>query len=93
MPTKLKMSSKGQIVVPLAMRRRHGWLDGSEIEAVDLPIGIVLRVVPQRTTGLSIDEALARIRKRSPYHGPPLSIEGMSKAMLDMAEEQDRRSR
>ena len=75
------------------MRQRHGWTDGSEIEAVDVPAGVMLRVVPDKEAGLTIEEAFARIWSRSPYRGPPIRLEDMDAAVSDAAAEQDRRSR
>lgn len=41
----LLVSSKGQIVLPAALRRRHGMGAGARIEVVEEPDGLKLRVV------------------------------------------------
>jgi AbrB family looped-hinge helix DNA binding protein len=50
----LLVSSKGQIVLPAALRRRLGMGAGARLEVVEEPDGIKLRVVrPVATTDLA----------------------------------------
>ncbi len=86
------MSSKGQVVVPKSVRDELGWVAGSKIEMVVRPGCVMLRSVPERS-GSTAEEALARIRARSPYRGPKITDEDMHRAVLDVAAEQDRRTR
>lgn len=38
-----RLSSKGQVIIPKAVREAHGWAEGLEFVIEDLPDGIVLR--------------------------------------------------
>lgn len=41
-----RMSSKGQVVIPRAIRAAHAWGPGLEFEVEDTPQGLLLRPVP-----------------------------------------------
>ncbi len=86
MHAKMKVSSKGQVVLPKAMRTRLGMVQGSEVEAVDVPGGIILRPLVSRT-GPSAAEVLARIWARSPYTGPVVTDEDIEQAAMQAAAE------
>ena len=86
------MSSKGQVVVPKAIRERLGWRQGVRIEVVERPGGVMLRSVAEQP-GSTAEEALDRIWARSPYRGPTITDEEMHRAVLEVAAEQDLRSR
>jgi AbrB family looped-hinge helix DNA binding protein len=79
-----KMSSKGQIVIPKSVRDRHGWGDGTPFDVVDTPQGVLLRAPSPKKEALTIDEALARIRSRVTYSGPPVTIEEMNETIAEM---------
>ena len=38
-----KLSSKGQVIIPKEIRRRHHWEPGQELQAIDTDDGILLR--------------------------------------------------
>ena len=38
-----KLSSKGQVIIPKEIRRRHHWETGQELQAIDTDDGILLR--------------------------------------------------
>jgi AbrB family looped-hinge helix DNA binding protein len=40
---KTRMSSKGQVIIPKAVRDRHGWATGLELEVEDRGDAVVLR--------------------------------------------------
>ena len=42
-----KMSSKGQLVVPEAFRRRYGWRQGMTLMLVGVNGGVLLQTLPQ----------------------------------------------
>ena len=86
------MSSKGQIVVPKSVRDELGWSAGAKIELIVRPGSVMLRSLPERA-GSTAQEALARIWARSPYRGPKITDEDIHDAALEMAAEQDARSR
>ena len=42
-----KMSSKGQLVVPEAFRKRYGWRQGMTLMLVGVNSGVLLQSLPQ----------------------------------------------
>jgi len=73
---KTRLSSKGQVIIPKAVRDRHGWKPGAELEVVDKVHSVVLRLArPFPRTKLS--DLFGRLK----YHGPPLSVEDMDAAV------------
>jgi AbrB family looped-hinge helix DNA binding protein len=40
---KTRLSSKGQVIIPKAVRDRHGWATGLELEVEDRGDAVVLR--------------------------------------------------
>ena len=40
---KTRLSSKGQVIIPKAVRDRHGWQPGVELEVEDRGDAVVLR--------------------------------------------------
>ena len=79
-----RMSSKGQIVLPKAVRDAHGFREGTEFEVIDGGKEIVLK--PVETTEvrrkLTVKEFLAM---RPVYDGPPITEEMIEQAILDEA--------
>lgn len=73
MAAQTRLSAKGQVVIPKDVRDRLGWLQGNELEVVETGEGIILR--KPRKTGVSADQALARIHARRRHEGPPLPVE------------------
>lgn len=68
------LSSKGQVTLPKAVRDRHGWQPGVELEAEDRGGAVVLRPAkPFAQT--TLDE----VRSCLKYDGPPFTIEDMDK--------------
>jgi AbrB family looped-hinge helix DNA binding protein len=73
---KTRMSSKGQVIIPKAVRERHGWRPGAELEVEDRDDAVVLRLAkPFPPT--TIDEVYGCLK----YEGPPVTIENMDKAI------------
>jgi len=81
-----RMSEKGQVVVPKDVRDRMGWLTGTDLEVVEMADGVLLRPRSERK-GLTMEEALAKLRKIYTHKGPPVPLEEMSL----MAQEQAKR--
>lgn len=72
MPT-TRLSSKGQIVIPKAIRDAHRWRPGQELEVIDTEDGIVLRArTPFPDT--TLDEAYGCLD----YDGPSVPTEKLS---------------
>jgi len=73
----VKLSSKGQFILPKAIRDRHHWEAGTEFVIIDR--GSELIIKPARVfspTELESPEAA------SVYLGKPLSLEEMERAVL-----------
>ena len=83
MPT-AQFSSKGQIVIPKAIRDRHAFAEGQRVEVIDTPDGVLLK--KPRASTETFDEITARIqaRARKFYSGPPVPIEEMNAAIDEM---------
>ena len=76
-----KLSEKGQVVVPKALRDRKGWPAGTDLEVIDAGDGVLLR---RRTDGakrLTVDEALVRLRRLYIHQGPPVPAEQLGWAI------------
>ena len=86
-----RVSDKGQVVVPKALRDLKGWCSGTDLEAVDVAEGVLLRPRPTKK-GLSVDEAVARLRKLYVHQGPPVALTEMKEAAAEEAAERYQRS-
>lgn len=58
----MRMTSKGQVTIPLELRRQFGLGPGAEVEVVAGPDGAVVRPVGRRNRGA---EVVARLRDRA----------------------------
>ena len=71
---KTKLSSKGQIIIPKAVREAHGWTEGTEFTVEDIKDGIVIR--PERTSPFprtTLDDVIGCVN----YKGPRRSVDEM----------------
>lgn len=75
---KTKLSSKGQVVIPKAMRSALRWSPGAELDIEPTADAVVLRLAP-KTWRLPTREELDRVAGCLKYDGPPLSIEDMDR--------------
>jgi AbrB family looped-hinge helix DNA binding protein len=67
-----RLSSKGQVIIPKAVREAHGWQPGVELEVEDQGDAVVLRPAnPFPPT--TIEEVYGCLK----HDGPPISIEEM----------------
>jgi len=75
---KTRLSSKGQVIIPKAVRERQGWQPGTELEVEDQGDVVVLRRAPlfPRTT---IDEVYGCLK----YDGPPRTVEEMDEGIAE----------
>lgn len=78
MPT-LLVSSKGQIVLPAALRRRLGMGAGARLEAVEEPDGLKLRVV-RAVTAAPVESLAGMLTARS--RGVPRSLDDFDPAAV-----------
>lgn len=77
-----KMSSKGQVIIPKALRDNHRWEEGQELIAIDLGDGILLK--PKKPFPETTLDTVAGCLK---YQGIPKSLEDMENAIRQGVEE------
>lgn len=73
----VKLSSKGQFILPKAIRDRHHWETGTEFIIIDQGDELVIK--PCRIFPATVLESP---EKPSVYSGKPLSLEEMDLAVL-----------
>jgi AbrB family looped-hinge helix DNA binding protein len=80
------VSTKGQVILPKAIRERRGWSPGTKLTIEETPEGVLLKASPifPETT---IDEVFGSLK----YDGPPLSLEEMDAAVMREAKRRARR--
>jgi AbrB family looped-hinge helix DNA binding protein len=78
MTAQTKMSAKGQIVIPKAVREALNWPPGTQLEVERLGGAVTLRPVAKKRGRLTIEEFVAR---RPKYEGPPKSLEEIDDAV------------
>jgi len=77
---KTKVSTKGQVILPKAIRDKRGWTAGAELLVEDLPEGVLLRAAP-RIAPTRVEDVFGSL-------GPVdriVSIEEMHQALLEEA--------
>lgn len=74
---KTRLSSKGQIIIPKAVRDSHGWGPGTAFEIEDTGDTLILRPVKLFPT-TTIDDAFGCLR----WDGPPKTIEEMDQSVV-----------
>ncbi|NGO50039.1 AbrB/MazE/SpoVT family DNA-binding domain-containing protein [Allomesorhizobium camelthorni] len=80
--TTTRVSSKGQVVLPKAVRDAHGWMAGTELEVVDRASEVVLRpkaVHDSRFPPITLEEFKAM---RPKVFGPPITDEEIREVVL-----------
>ena len=83
------MSSKGQVIIPKAMRDARQWRAGTRLEVTDTAEGLLLKPVqPQQKAALP--QGLAAIRSRIAYAGPTRSVEEINEAVVKEAQRRGR---
>ena len=80
------VSSKGQVILPKAIRDALGWKPGTKLRVENTKDGVLLKAGPifPPTT---VDEVFGCLK----YDGPPLSIEDMDRAVEREARRRARR--
>ena len=71
-----RLSSKGQVIIPKAVRDAHGWVEGVEFVVEDVSGGILLR--PSKHFPATTLDKVAGCLK---FVGPGKSIEDMDQAV------------
>ena len=88
-PIPIRMSSKGQIVIPRAAREVHGVGEGTPMDLVIEADGY--RIVPRRRT---MEEFLAfAAQMRAKYKIKPMTQKEMDQAIMDHVAELDERTK
>ncbi len=77
-----RMSSKGQVIIPKALRESHHWEEGQELIAIDMGDGILLK--PKKPFP---ETTLDRVAGCLKYIGTPKSLEDMEDAIRQGVEE------
>lgn len=72
-----RLSAKGQIVIPKDVRDRLGWVQGYDLEVIQMGDGVMLRPVTQ-TQRRSIEDVTRELRQIYRHEGPPIPIEKLS---------------
>ncbi len=57
---RMKMSRKGQVTIPLTMRRKHGLLPRQDVKFVDQPNGVLVAKADKLSGGQKVVAALLR---------------------------------
>ena len=84
------LSSKGQVVIPKALRIARQWYAGMRFEVQETAEGLLLKPASADQKE-PLKSGLAAIRKRIAYSGSVVSIEAMNAAVLSEAARRSRR--
>jgi AbrB family looped-hinge helix DNA binding protein len=79
------ISTKGQVILPKAIRDQRHWPAGTRLTVEDTPDGVLLKATP-----LFAETAVGSVFGSLRHKGPALSLEDMDKAI---AREAKRRAR
>lgn len=82
------LSTKGQIIVPAATRRRLGWHPGTRLIVEDTPDGVLLKSAP-----LFAPTRLEDVAGMLRYDGPAKTIEEMDASIMDEVRRRHARGR
>jgi AbrB family looped-hinge helix DNA binding protein len=75
---KTRLSSKGQVIIPKAVRERQGWRPGTELEVEDRGDVVVLR-----RAKLFPETTFEEVRGCLKYHGPARTVEEMDEGIAE----------
>jgi AbrB family looped-hinge helix DNA binding protein len=78
MNAQTKMSAKGQVVIPKAVRDRLQWREGASLEVVETASGVLLRPSGVARERITIEEFR---RRHPPQPGPRLTLRQMNEAV------------
>lgn len=84
-PITTVISTKGQVILPKAIRDQRHWAAGTQLMVEDTPDGVLLKPVPAFAV-TDIDAVFGALR----YEGPALSVDDMN---ASIAKEAARRAR
>lgn len=75
------LSSKGQVIIPKALRVARRWGPGTQLEMHDTPEGVLLRPAAAMEK-VELASGLAALQRRVGYLGPVVSLADMDAAVL-----------
>jgi AbrB family looped-hinge helix DNA binding protein len=75
-----QLSSKGQIVIPKALRDARDWAAGTQFVIEPTDEGLLLREVHTEAP-IALKQGLALLRARVNYRGPKISVAQMNQAI------------
>ena len=76
----VRLSSKGQLVLPAALRTSRAWVAGTAFEVLETADGVLLK--PLVRTAAFQPTQMSDVFGMAHYEGAPLSIEDMNAAVL-----------
>jgi AbrB family looped-hinge helix DNA binding protein len=77
----IKLSSKGQIVIPKEIRDELNWQTGTELTLVSSISGVTLKTAPKKTGG-NLGDLIGMLR----HDGPPIPIEALCRPVDNYAD-------
>lgn len=83
-PLTTTLSTKGQVILPAAIRAAHAWRPGTRLVVEDTPGGVLLTAAPLFPTTLP-----SEVFGCLPHAGPPMTLEAMDAAVAAEARRRD----
>lgn len=84
----ITVSTKGQIVLPKAIRDKRRWKAGTELVVEERPDGVLLKTDVRKKSG-SIADLVGSLK----YNGPTRTIEEMNDAIVEEVKRRHARGR
>lgn len=84
------LSSKGQIIIPKALRDARHWRAGTRLQVQETSEGLLLKPIANHEE-VPLAEGLAAIRKHIAYQGATVSVDDMHAAILQEAARKGKR--
>ncbi len=85
-PITTVISTKGQVILPKAIRDQRHWSAGTQLTVENTPEGVLLKATPLFTQ-TTVSTVFGSLR----HKGPALSLEDMGKAITKEAKRRARR--
>ena len=85
------LSSKGQIIIPKALRDARHWRAGTRLQVQETSEGLLLKPIAGNEQEVPLAEGLAAIRKHIAYQGAAVSVDAMHAAILQEAARKGKR--
>ncbi len=79
---RVRISTKGQLVLPRVVREARGMVEGAEVEVLEVPGGVLLQLV-RATDAATLDDLVGC----GQYQGRPKTLDEMSAAIRRGARE------